>query len=511
MRSKALACLMIVVLLGSFFTASAFAAGPAPTGKLVALSAETFTGSWDPTEHTILANMHAEWNCFDRLVDVDLKTQEIIPRLATAWKWLSPTELQMTLRKNDKFHDGKVFDGKDVKASLEKWSNRKAVGSAWWAQQVTVDVAAADPYTVVIKAPKPYASLLNVLTYAHIMSADDIAKPDQLKSKMNGTGYFKFVKYENNAITYEANMDGWDGAPKVKEFIFQYMADPASRLAALQTGEANITERVESEQVPMIEADKKLALYKQLATEQKWLVYKAPMPPMDNVTVRQALSYAVDRESIVKDILQGFARLSESHLSPEQWGWASMPNLPTYDPKKAADLLTQAGYPGGKGLSGLKYFTSVGFYPKTKEYGEFIISNWNAVGVNVEFKPLEVASWLENLYQPKSMPIGDTGWMSPNLDPDMALVSLFRGPGQLCFIEDKDVDAALAAEGQESMDVAKRKELLQTKTLPVLADKVPQMPLFTSMLIYASTKDVEGFVPRATSMFDLKNVSVAAK
>lgn len=90
----------------------------------------------------------------------------------------------------------------------------------------------------------------------------------------------------------------------------------------------------------------------------------------------------------------------------------------------------------------------------------------------------------------------------------MALVSLFKSPGQLCFIEDADIDAALDAEGRESTDAEKRKEILQTETLPILAEKVPQMPLFTSMLIYAHTKNVDGFVARATSMFDLKNVTV---
>ena len=507
MKVRVFSLMMVLILLSSLAVVPAFAEDPEePSGTLVVLSAETFTGSWDPTEHTILANMHAEWNCFDRLVDVDLDTLEIMPRLATEWEWIDPTTLQMKLREGVKFHDGSGFEASDVKASLEKWSNPEGVGSAWWAQQVTVDII--DDYTVQIKSPKPYASLLNVLTYAHIMSSDDVADLDTLTSRMNGTGYFEFVKFEDNGVYYEANMDCWDGPPKVKEFVFQYMADPATRLAALQTGEAHVTERVESEQVPIIEADDNLTLLKQLATEQKWLVFKYPMPPMDNVTVRQALSYAVDRESIVTDILQGFARVSESHLSPEQWGWAAMDNLPTYDPTKAAELLEAAGYPGGEGLDDLRYFTSVGFYPKTKEYGEFIISNWADVGVEVEFQPMEVASWLENLYEPESMPIGDTGWMSPNLDPDMALVSLFKSPGQLCFIEDEEIDAALDAEGTESMDPVKREEILQTQTLPILADKVPQMPLFTSMLIYAHTNDVEGFVARATSMFDLKDVTL---
>ena len=204
-------------------------------------------------------------------------------------------------------------------------------------------------------------------------------------------------------------MDCWDGPPKTKEFVFQYIADPSTRLAALQTGEAHFTERVESEQVPIIEADPNLDLVTQLATEQKYIVYKVRVPPMENETLRRALSYAVDRETITNDILQGFARISESHLSPEQWGWAPAENLPVYDPTMATELLEEAGYPAGEGLDDLVYKTSVGFYPKTKEYGEYLISNWADVGVEVEFQPMEVAAWLEVIYDPVSTPIADTG------------------------------------------------------------------------------------------------------
>jgi peptide/nickel transport system substrate-binding protein len=510
MRLKLLSVLVVFVMLLTCVSVPASAAGPGPTGKLVILSAETFTGSWDPTGHTVLANMHAEWNCYDRLVDLDPTTQQLTPRLATEWKWIDPMTLEVKLRQGVKFHDGKVFDATDVKASLEKYSDPKSVASSWWPQQVTVEVV--DPATARIKAPKPFASLLFVLASTEIASADDFANPDRLKARMNGTGPFKFVKYENNAITFEANTDYWDGAPKLKEFVYQYVADPAARLTALQTGEAQITERVESEQVPLIEADKNLVVVKHLATENKAVFYTYPIKPMENNTLRQALSYAIDRNSIVTDIMQGFGKLAESHLSPEQWGWAPAANLPTYDPKKAADLLTQAGYPGGKGLDGLVYYTSVGFYPKTKEYGEVIVQNWSDVGVKVEFRPMEVGTWLKYIYEP-SLPMADAGWAPPNLDPDATLYALFRSRGpkdqsHACYFRDADVNAAIDAEGQET-DLAKRADLLKTKTLPLLADKVPIMPLFTSMLIWAETKNVQGFAPRATSVFDLKNVSLS--
>jgi peptide/nickel transport system substrate-binding protein len=171
MRLKLLSGLVVIVMLLTCVSVPAFAAAPEPKGKLVILSAETFTGSWDPTGHTVLANMHAEWNCYDRLIDLDPTTQQLTPRLATEWKWTDATTLEVKLRQGVKFHDGKVFDAADVKASLEKYSDPKSVASSWWPQQVTVEVV--DPSTARIKAPKPFASLLFVLASTEIASADD--------------------------------------------------------------------------------------------------------------------------------------------------------------------------------------------------------------------------------------------------------------------------------------------------------------------------------------------------
>ena len=98
--------------------------------------------------------------------------------------------------------------------------------------------------------------------------------------------------------------------------------------------------------------------------------------------------------------------------------------------------------------------------------------------------------------------------MPPALDPDIALVALYKGPGQLCFIEDPEIDAVLDEESSETMDAERRKGLIETEALPLLAHKVPHMPLFTSMLLYAVDSDVEGIVFRASSMFDLKNAVV---
>lgn len=107
---------------------------------LVILSAENFLGNWDPTSHTTLAQLHAEWICFNRLIHMDTDTQELSPELATSWEYIDDATLQLKLREGVKFQDGSDFDAEDVKATLEKHSSKDSVTTAWWSQPVKVEV-----------------------------------------------------------------------------------------------------------------------------------------------------------------------------------------------------------------------------------------------------------------------------------------------------------------------------------------------------------------------------------
>ncbi|MGE5678375.1 MAG: ABC transporter substrate-binding protein [Pseudomonadota bacterium] len=481
---------------------------PKDKDTLTMLSAESFTGSWDPTGHTILANIHVEYIVFDRLVNMDMKTLEISPGLATEWKYLEDgVTLELKLREGVKFHDGTDLDASDVAETIKRFSDKSRVASAWWAEPILTEVV--DNLTVRLKpsSGKPYAPLLNNLCFTPILSSDDIKDEKRLMNNLNGTGPYKFVKFENEQCDFVANENYWDkpNAAKIKNFIFRYVADPATRLAALQTGEADIIERVESEQVPTIKADSNLKYITETAIEQKNLVFKFQVPPMDNKLLRQAISYAIDRDTIVKDIMQGYATPSNNFISEVAWAYAPADGFPTYDPEKAKKLLAEAGYPDGKGLPELTYATSVGFYPKTKEYGEYIVSNLAAIGIKVKLVPMETASWLDALYQPKSAHMIDTGWMPPGLEPDLTIGAFYRSPGQVAFCEIPELNNILTEESQIT-DSKARAEFLKKSVYPMIAENVPHMTLFNSVLIYAMRSDVEGFEPTPTSAMPFQKV-----
>jgi peptide/nickel transport system substrate-binding protein len=468
---------------------------------LVILSAESFTGSWDPAGHTVLANLHLEQLVFDRLWEVDASSGSIVyvPRLALSWKYLADgVTLEVKLRPGVKFQDGEDFTAADVAASIERYSDPTKPMGFFWAEQMVGTVV--DPLTVDIstKSSQPYAPLINNLSFIEMMSATDIQNEANLKAKMNGTGPYKWVSYQNEEVTLVANENYWDVAPKIKNVIYRFVADPATRLSALQSGEADLIERVDPDQLPTITADANLDLMKVISNELKTLVFKWQVPPMNQTLVRQAISYAIDRETIVNSILGGNGTLADCFVAPGVWGYAPIPGFPTYDPAKAKALLVQAGYPDGNGLPTLTFVTSVGFYPKTKEYGEVIVSNLADVGIKVTFQPMETASWLAALYTPTSANMVDTGWMNVGPDPDNTLFGLYKNPGLTTGGGTAGINEVLVNEGK-MVDPVQRSEYLKSVVFPLIETEMPQLPLFASMLIYAKSKDLQGFVPTSTS------------
>ena len=104
------------------------------------------------------------------------------------------------------------------------------------------------------------------------MSASDIADPAKLKAGMNGTGPYKFVSYQNDSVSLVANENYWDKVPQIKNITYSYVADAATRLAALQSGQADLIER-DPDQIPTIKADPNLDLITVNSIEQRILLF----------------------------------------------------------------------------------------------------------------------------------------------------------------------------------------------------------------------------------------------
>ncbi len=482
------------------------------SNSVVFASGEPLTGNWDPTSHTILGQINFEGYVFGRLTQTPMRAEDpsaIEFELATSYKLIDENTLEYTLRQGVTFHNGAPFTAADVKATME-YSSQPGK-SAWYPGQV--DVHVVSDYVVRLDTSAygyPASAYILLASFLPIMSAADVADGDALSQVPNGTGPFKFVEQRGDESVLVAFDDYYAGRPMLDEFRFAYMGDANTRVLALLGGEADIIERLEPEQHDTLLTKEGVRVNRTVSTENKYLHFRCNKAPFDDPRVRMAACNAIDR-SIITEVMGAAGHASSSYVSPVKLGGGDIANYPTYDPENCQRLLAEAGFPGGQGLPEIEYITSTGFYPKTKEYGEVIAALMAEQGFNVKLTVLETAAWLERIYQPESgEPAGhmvDVGWATGSPEPDLVLRPMWHSSQSLITgIKDDELDAALDKEQAEG-DAAKRLDIIADEFMPLMAEKVPSLSLFTSVLIHGVRENLEGAYFYANGPIDLSKAS----
>jgi peptide/nickel transport system substrate-binding protein len=475
----------------------------AQAGKTMTfLSAENITGNWDPTAHTTLSQKNIEGFVMGFLTRTPMKLDnpgEVVYELATDIKLLDPSRLQIKLREGVVFHDGKPFKAEDVKATFE-YGSRPDRPAQWYPGPTeTLKIDTPDDYTVIVDTSKggyPAHLFMFLAAFLPIMSAKDIAAGSGgvLSQRLNGTGPFKFVEQRGNDTVMKAYDGYFKGKPAIAGITFTFTGDSTTRMLSLMNGQASIVERLEPEQVDTIKGNPNIHINQVVSVENKYLWFRCSKPPFNDPRIRLAACHAINRD-VILDVLGSAGRGSSNFVSPVKFGYIDLDNYPKFDPKKSQALLAEAGFPNGKGLPPLEYITSVGFYPKTKEYGEIITAMLNEQGFNVSLTVLEPAAWNERLYhRPGGGPghMVDCGWSTGSPEPDLVLRTHFHSSShRICGIEDAAIDASLDKE-RSAPTLEERKKILQTETMPLIASKMPALALFTSVMIHAMQKEFQG-------------------
>lgn len=495
----------------SFLSSPAFAS---ENRTINFLSAENLTGNWDPTSHTTLGQINVESFVFGYLTRAPMTPEnpdEIVYELAEEMTLLDEHTLEFKLRKGVSFHNGEPFTAHDVKATFE-YASQPDRPAAWYPGPCKVDVV--DDHTAHVKTEEfgyPASLFWFLSAFLPIMSAKDVADPKTLSSRPNGTGAFKYIEQKGNTTVLQANADFLGGAPNVPGIDFTFVGDATTRMLSLLSGEADIIERLEAEQVETVEKQEGLTVHKAVSVENKYLWFRCSKPPFDDWRVRRAASHAIDR-SLLLEIMGEAGSPSNAWISPVKFGYVDTPNYPEYDPELCQKFLAEAGYPGGEGLPKLEYITSVGFYPKTKEYGEIITAMLQEQGFDVEFNAMEIAAWADRLYdRPGGGPghMVDCGWATGSPEPDLVLRTHFHSSSKrICGIEDAELDAVLDKERNEA-NPDERKRIIQEEVMPMLAEKTPALSLFTSVFIHAMRDGLEGLYIYPNGMVDASDATNA--
>jgi peptide/nickel transport system substrate-binding protein len=315
-----------------------------PTGSVRFLIAENFWADWDPYQHTAQSQGRIEGQIFDYLVDFPDTDAPPVPMLATEWTQI-------------------------------------------------------DDRTWEFKTEEPFAGLFTQLRNGIIVSADDLANnAEAIKLQPNGTGPFRLVENEVTRKVMEANTDYWQGPPQIKTLIWEFIQDPDTRLAALMAGQADVIDRVPPQHLQVIDGSENLTLSSATGIESVNLWVKPGRFPLWDETpaFREAVMRSIDREGLVKGLVQGGSAVATSFLPTKTLYHQDGDPAYTKDIEAVKALLAEAGVPDGG--PEFELWVASGFLPRAEEVGAAIAASMQEAGLKPKIVTTDLGAMIDDSF-----------------------------------------------------------------------------------------------------------------
>jgi dipeptide transport system substrate-binding protein len=475
----------------------------------------TANTSFDVTEQTS-----------DRLVGMEIGGSKLVPALAESWT-VSEDGLTYTFhlrpnvawQTNAQFKPTRAFDADDVVFTFQRMADKSspyyAVGPAYPEFTALLEPAwkairKVDDRTVEITLKQPYAPLLGVLSMqpfsiSSAEYADALAKSgkkEQLDQMPIGTGPFQFVQYQKDAVVrFRANPAYWGkaaGSPraaKVDNLVFAITPDASVRYAKLRANECQIARYPNPADLAAMRANPDLRVEEASIAATDYIYFRTDKKPFDDLRVRDALSRAIDVDSLVKTVFQGTGTPTGAMVPEALWGHADLQPRP-YDPQKAKQLLTEAGYPDGFETDLWAIPVARAYMPNGRRAAEMIQADWAKVGVRARIVTYEWGEYLRRSRAGEAT-VGMLGGTWDYPDPSQMMLrwtceARKPGGGNTAFWCDKDYDAAID-QANRITDQAQRAKLYEDAQRAFYAG-IPGVTF----------ADVKAYVPVRTSVQGFK-------
>jgi peptide/nickel transport system substrate-binding protein len=447
-------------------------------------------------------DINASFNIFDTLTTRDLDLN-LIPQLAAEWKTLDDTTWEFKLREGVKFHDGEPLTSRDVKFSIERTYDPNARTRIATAFTTVERIETPDELTArfVTKKPDPLlpARLASyggqILPESHFKAVG----PDGFSRKPIGSGVVKFKEWvKGDRLVLEANREYWGGAPDFDIVVFKPIPEAGPRTAALLVGEADIVaavpvdhlHRVNSSGTSRIEGAFYAGLYV--------LFVNSRVPPLDNPKVKQALSLAIDRETILKAIWRGQGIVPNGPVARgDRIGYE--PNRPplVYDLERARELLQEAGYRNEPVI----IESTQGGVQNDRVMADAIVEMWRKAGVNAQLELIEAAVRAE---KQRTKAFKGLSWSDPTStlqDPDGMMWRVLGPGGSNDFWRHEEFDR-LGEEARFSMDDKLRAENYRRMT-EIFLEHFPWLPIIQPVESFG-VQNYLNWRPHPNQLFQLR-------
>ena len=322
----------------------------------------------------------------------------IVPGLAESWTVSADGKTYtFTLRKGVTFHDGAPFDANVAKFTLDRARAADSVNPQKGLFEPIDAVEVVDPATLKVTLKRPTgAFLFNLAWPAAVMVSPQSAADN--KTKPVGTGPFKFERWaKGSQIDLVRNPTYWGKTPALNKISFKIIGDPAAAYAAMMAGDLDAYPIFPAnENIPQFQKDPRFTV-KIGNTEGKTIVaLNNARKPFDDIRVRRALAYGIDRKAVIEGATMGLAKPIGSHYAPQDAGYVDLTGKYPYDPEKAKALLKEAG------VSNLKAKLVLPPPDYARRGGEIVAAQLKKIGVDVELVPVEWAQWLSDVFRGKN-------------------------------------------------------------------------------------------------------------
>jgi len=459
-------------LLDPLAAAQAAGSTAAQGGSLIVARGQA-TDTLDPQKTALLVAHEIMFQIYDSIIYLD-EFGRIYPGLATAWKF-SPDHLTLTfkLRRGVTFHDGTPFDAHAVKFSLDRHQAKATASPTAYRAGPLVRVEVVDPYTVAFHYTQPFVALWVGLSYSYLapISPTAVKKYGTLYGRNPvGTGPYKFVSWTpDETITLAKNPSHtWstsfykdtNGSPLMRgpaldSVEFRVIPSDTTRVSALLSHEIDMiagTNAVPDNQVTFLRKASGIQVVQRSAVGVYYATLNTKKPPLNDVRVRQAINYGVDKEKLIKLAVGGQGKPATSLVASAYGDYDPNVQKYPYDLAKAKALLKAAG--ADKGFS-VDYLNIEG--PEFDLVAQSVQEDLSKLGITMKITSVPVAQWAAT-GQTQKPAIGFIYYTYS--DPDVVVLLAQTGsPFEWTYHGDKTLDAWLLAQRVE-FNPAKRRAIL---------------------------------------------------
>lgn len=441
---------------------------------------------------------------YDRLVEVD-EDMNIVPGLAVSWDHIDEVTTVFNLREGVKFHNGEELKAADVVFSLNRMMTSPQVSHI---VNFLDEVEAVDDYKVKVTTKTPFGALLYHLAH----SASSVLNEKAVKAAGGdygqnpvGTGPFKFNNWvAGDSITMDAYEDYFRGKAKMDEVVFRNIIEGTNRVIGLETGEIDIAYGIEPIDTSSVQNHEDLVLEERESLAMEYIGFNMTKEPFNDERIRQAISYAINKDDIIESALLKAGAAANSPLPPKVFGYSKDAKLYEHNLEKARELMKEAGYEDG-------FETEIwtNDNPVRLQISQIVQAQLKEIGINMDVVPMEWGAYLDGSARGEhEMYI--LGWVTNTGDADYGLYAQFHSSslgsaGNRSFYKNEEVDRLLDS-GRASVDNAARIETY-SKVQEILQDEAPVAPLYYKLDNVGMQKNIKGLILHPSGEHMLRTVS----